>query len=41
MKTILIIRGILTYLFVCFVFWAIVYVGTDGKMPVFRRRKQK
>ena len=39
MKIILIIGGICLYLFLVFCMWAIIYVATGGKVPIFKRRK--
>jgi hypothetical protein len=38
MTTITITLGIIGYLFLCFCFYAIIYVGTGGKVPIFKRR---
>lgn len=38
MKALIIIGGICLYLVFCFFFWAIIYVGTGGKVPLFKRR---
>lgn len=41
MKTLLIIVGVIAYLFVVFCIWAIVYVGTGGHADEQRRRREK
>jgi hypothetical protein len=41
MTTIAITLGIIGYLFICFCLYAIIYVGTGGKVPIFKRRPPK